>query len=320
MIKKLHKYLSHLNKSDLKKIQGGLTANPIVARQIVNSRVVGYVDPRYQQVQPIPQQVYQQVQPIPHQVYHQVQPMPIVDHRFQYVNPIPHHLPVTDYQQYLPIEKARAKSLSMPKINKNCYIYNIDIGKEYTINELLFPNKYEKYLNVQVSVDAFRLYQIIMKIMDDVIKHKNNKSYKPELSKFIFVCYSLKILLTTDSNYINRVLTFFKYYLDNKGGYKDKYDFNTKTNELKINMDDDNELRVFLTYNKLFGTIDIKIVKETDKNLSVSRSEMVAKSLNITKNKSLSRNRGSISTTKKQSISNSKKRSNISSEFFKSSR
>jgi len=347
LIQKIYKYLNKLNKKKLeniyenlnKVVKGGLTnttqeyllGNPVIHRQEVGRRVIGLIDqplPVYQgqplQSQPLPSQplpVYQrqplQSQPLPSQplpVY-QRQPLPSQPLPVYQGQPLPVYqgqpIPVGNYQHYLPMEQPKYKSLSMPKINKNCYIINIDVTKQYRINELLFPNKYEKHLNVQVSVDAYRLYQIIINIMEKINNHKKDKKIMSELTKFRFVCYSLKIFLTSDTNYINRVFIFFKYYLD-QNGYKDKYNFDTNTNELKIDIDNDNELRVFLTYNKLFGTIDIKIAKETNKDISVSKSKMMTKSLNITQNRSY------VSSNRQYSSSNDKRRSISSSDIFKS--
>ena len=303
LIQKIYKYLNKLNKKKLeniyenlnKVVKGGLTnttqeyllGNPVIHRQEVRRRVLGLID------QPL--QVYQG-QPLPSQ------PLPVYQGQ---------PLPVGNYQHYLPMEQPKYKSLSMPKINKNCYMFNIDVKKEYRINELLFPNKYEKHLNVQVSVDAYRLYQIIINIMEKINNHKKDKKIMSELTKFRFVCFSLKIFLTSDTNYINRVFIFFKYYLD-QNGYKDKYNFDTNTNELKIDIDNDNELIVFLTYNKLFGTIDIKIAKETNKDISVSKSKLMTKSLNITQNRSY------VSSNRHYSSSDGKRRSISSSDIFKS--
>jgi len=342
LIQKIYKYLNKLNKKKLeniyenlnKVVKGGLTnttqeyllGNPVIHRQEVRRRVLGLIDQPLQvyQGQPLPSQPLQvyQGQPLPSQPLqiYQGQPLPSQPLQVYQGQPLPSQplpvyqgqpLPVGNYQHYLPMEQPKYKSLSMPKINKNCYMFNIDVKKEYRINELLFPNKYEKHLNVQVSVDAYRLYQIIINIMEKINNHKKDKKIMSELTKFRFVCFSLKIFLTSDTNYINRVFIFFKYYLD-QNGYKDKYNFDTNTNELKIDIDNDNELIVFLTYNKLFGTIDIKIAKETNKDISVSKSKLMTKSLNITQNRSY------VSSNRHYSSSDGKRRSISSSDIFKS--
>ena len=160
---------------------------------------------------------------------------------------------------YQPLKSVPFKKVPVEK----CKIINIDYNTDYITEKksLSAPKKYKLDLNMQTSIDAKRFYDIIILAI---------KNYNDELLKHRYLCFTLKILSTSDNFYIFHVLLFLEHYLKlNNDNYT--INKNDKYIILKINNE---EYVIKYKYNFFISSIDIKISrkKESDSSLSKSKS------------------------------------------------
>jgi len=210
------------------------------------------------------------------------------------------------YNNLLNLKKGGLNTIQNKLLNY-CYIYNPTYSIDYIKNNQLlkYPPKYDKSINLQLSIDAYRFYSIINKIINDADN---------ELNKYKFVCSNLKIFSTTDNFYLINLIIFLQYYFKNAN---QEANINKKNKIIKLKINDNNYI-IQYKYHILTNFIDIKVSKKN--NLS-SSSIISNKSSNITlpiksKSNTTSSNNSNIS----QNISsNSNKSSSINFKSIKSS-
>lgn len=213
--------------------------------------------------------------------------------------------------QYYPLQtQTKQPSVKIPP--QKCYVINSDYTEDYIINKkkLLAPSKYDLNLNMQVSIDALRLYDVINYIITNF--EKDNKKHK-------YICTNLKIFSTTDNFYIVKLLLFLENYLK-KHNYK--YTIDKKRKFIILNYSNE-EYIIKYKYIIETNSIDVKIGKKQDTMSPTSRSRSNRQTVSQrSSNSSSSSNRQLInekSKSKSKSEENSKSKSSVGLDYRSSS-
>jgi hypothetical protein len=211
--------------------------------------------------------------------------------------------------QYYPLQtQTKQPSVKIPP--QKCYVINSDYTEDYIINKkkLLAPSKYDLNLNMQVSIDALRLYDVINYIITNF--EKDNKKHK-------YICTNLKIFSTTDNFYIVKLLLFLENYLK-KHNYK--YTIDKKRKFIILNYSNE-EYIIKYKYIIETNSIDVKIGKKQDTMSPTSRSRSNRQTVSQrSSNSSSSSNRQLVNEkSKSKSEENSKSKSSVGLDYRSSS-